>query len=69
MKGAEIPQTLEQMEAERERQYAVIRADYQAGKIGFMDACHAREDIDRAIDRARLDRTRNILASLGRRAA
>lgn len=68
LKGSEIPPTLEQMEAERERRHAAIRADYYAGKLGFMAAVHAREDVDRAIDRARWQRSCDILANL-RRAA
>ena len=61
LEGEAIPVTLDQIEAERERERSAARKDYFAGKFGLMTTVHRIEDIDRAADKAREQRVRDCL--------
>lgn len=70
--GFDRAQTLDEIEAIREAAYAAIATGYHAGprdRASLFSAVYAREDIDRAADKARERVVHVVLASLGRKAA
>jgi hypothetical protein len=68
LSGFDQAQTLDEIEAIRTASYAPVAAAYYAGRLTLIGAAHAREDIDRAADKAREKIVGRVLASLGRAA-
>ncbi len=62
LEGSEIPTTLEQIEAERQRARSAARKEYFAGKCSLIAAIHMIEDIDRAAEKASDRRVNSLLA-------